>query len=93
MLNETAVQLAVSRIKFCMCLSLSLLQSRVQEVLADANATFDQLNGPNGTLLVLNVRAYICKTVVMLICDSGPKQCLIVLLDMPLTLPTGLWEM
>jgi len=60
MLNETAVQLAVSRTKFCMFLYQSL-QSRVQEVLANANATFDQLNGPNGTQLVLNVRAYICK--------------------------------
>ncbi|XP_065919096.1 prominin-1-like isoform X2 [Dysidea avara] len=37
-LNETAVE----------------SQSRVQEVLVNANATFEQLNGPNGTQLVLN---------------------------------------
>jgi len=59
-------------------------------VLVNANATFDQLNGPNGTQLVLNVRMCICKSVIMLFCDSGLKQCLIVLLDMQLTLLTGL---
>lgn len=62
MLNQTAAQLSVSvRFNAFVCASTlcEIFQSRVQQVLVNANATFDQLNGPNGTQLVLNVRLFL----------------------------------